>query len=127
MHCGPLMVDADKMAKSLGNCRTIRQTIAQGNAPDDQAEYAVNLREAEMLRFFIVRNHYRSPQNYAPDNLFDAQNALDRLYQTLLNVPAEQIPVDWAQPAAPAFRLAMDDDFNKIGRATCRGSVCSYV
>src|SRR3546814_61623 len=115
MHCGPLMVDADKMAKSLGNCRTIRQTIAQGNAPDDQAEYAVNLREAEMLRFFIVRNHYRSPQNYAPDNLFDAQNALDRLYQTLLNVPAEQIQVDWAQPAAQAFRLAMDDDFNTSG------------
>ncbi|HEY9572993.1 MAG TPA: cysteine--tRNA ligase [Pusillimonas sp.] len=116
MHCGPLMVDADKMSKSLGNFRTIRATIAaDAQVPEDQSAYSVNPREAEMLRFFIVRNHYRSPQNYAPDNLFDAQNALDRLYQTLLNVPAEQIQVDWAQPAAQAFRLAMDDDFNTSG------------
>src|SRR5699024_7158210 len=86
MHCGPLMVDAEKMSKSLGNFRTIRQTIANAaDLFDDMARYSFNLREAEMLRFFIVRNHYRSAQNYAPDNLIDAQNALDRLYQTLLN------------------------------------------
>ena len=87
MHCGPLMVDSDKMSKSLGNFRTIRQTIALDDAPADQAGYRVNPREAEMVRFFIVRNHYRSPQNYTPDNLVDAQNALDRLYQALQNVP----------------------------------------
>jgi cysteinyl-tRNA synthetase len=116
MHCGPLMVDADKMSKSLGNFRTIRATIAaDAGLPDDQAQYGVNPREAEMLRFFIVRNHYRSPQNYAPDNLFDAQNALDRLYQTLQNVPAEQVDIDWNHPAAQAFRAAMDDDFNTSG------------
>ncbi|MGB6105344.1 MAG: cysteine--tRNA ligase [Pusillimonas sp.] len=116
MHCGPLMVDADKMSKSLGNFRTIRATIAaEPGLPDSQASYEANLREAEMLRFFIVRNHYRSPQNYAPDNLFDAQNALDRLYQTLHNVPAEPIQIDWSHPAAQAFRSAMDDDFNTSG------------
>src|SRR3546814_7448223 len=81
MHCGPMMVDTEKMSKSLGNFRTIRETLAQGHPPADEAEYAVNPREAEMLRFFIVRNHYRSIQNYAPDNLLDAPNALDRLYQ----------------------------------------------
>lgn len=116
MHCGPLMVDSDKMSKSLGNFRTIRATIsADANLPDDQASYSANPREAEMLRFFIVRNHYRSQQNYAPDNLFDAQNALDRLYQTLHNVPAEPVQIDWNHPAAHAFRAAMDDDFNTSG------------
>jgi len=120
MHCGPLMVDADKMSKSLGNFRTIRQTIAV-NADDagQSADYDWNPREAEMLRFFIVRNHYRSPQNYAPDNLVDAQNALDRLYQTLANVradmPADHADIDWQHPQAMAFKTAMDDDFNTSG------------
>lgn len=116
MHCGPLMVDADKMSKSLGNFRTIRATIAaDASLSDDSADYRANPREAEMLRFFIVRNHYRSPQNYAPDNLLDAQNALDRLYQTLHNVPAIPVDIDWDHPSAQAFRTAMDDDFNTSG------------
>lgn len=115
MHCGPLMVDADKMSKSLGNFRTIRQTIAQGEAAENEAVYAVNPREAEMLRFFIVRNHYRSPQNYTPDNLVDAQNALDRLYQALQNVAPDQAGIDWQEPQAQAFKAAMDDDFNSSG------------
>jgi len=113
MHCGPLMVDADKMSKSLGNFRTIRETVAVPSLlSDDSADYQANPREAEMLRFFIVRNHYRSIQNYTPDNLRDAQNALDRLYHTLHNVPAAQVEIDWTQADAQAFRNAMDDDFN---------------
>jgi cysteinyl-tRNA synthetase len=117
MHCGPLMVDADKMSKSLGNFRTIRQTIGVGTDlpghSDESAQYQVNPREAEMLRFFIVRNHYRSAQNYAPDNLIDAQQSLDRLYQTLQNIPASgSAALDWSSPAAQAFKAAMDDDFN---------------
>lgn len=115
MHCGPLMVDADKMSKSLGNFRTIRQTISQGEAPGDRAEYDVNPREAEMLRFFIVRNHYRSPQNYTPDNLVDAQNSLDRLYQALQNVAPDGAGIDWNEAQAQAFKAAMDDDFNSSG------------
>ncbi|WP_017522780.1 cysteine--tRNA ligase [Pusillimonas noertemannii] len=117
MHCGPLMVDADKMSKSLGNFRTIRETVAlPGSLSDDAASYQANPREAEMLRFFIVRNHYRSVQNYTPDNLRDAQHALDRLYQALHNVPADRSAVlDWNHPSAQAFRSAMDDDFNTSG------------
>lgn len=115
MHCGPLMVDADKMSKSLGNFRTIRQTIAQDHTTD-QATYQANPREAEMLRFFIVRNHYRSTQNYAPDNLFDAQQALDRLYQTLANIPpAKYEGIEWDSAFAQRFREAMNDDFNTAG------------
>lgn len=120
MHCGPLMVDADKMSKSLGNFRTIRQTV--GVSTDlpgysaESAQYQFNPREAEMLRFFIVRNHYRSAQNYAPDNLIDAQQSLDRLYQTLQNIPTNgSAEINWATPAAQAFKVAMDDDFNSAG------------
>ena len=115
MHCGPLMVDADKMSKSLNNFKTIRQTVAAGGADDSVARYDVNAREAEMLRFFIVRNHYRSIQNYAPDNLSDAQSALDRLYQALLNVAPDAADIDWSLPHAQAFKAAMDDDFNSSG------------
>lgn len=112
MHCGPLMVDNDKMSKSLGNFRTIRQTIGADESANDSAEYAFNVREAEMLRFFIVRNHYRSAQNFTPDNLFDAQAAVDRLYQTLHNVGYDDVEVDWTSCYATEFAQAMDDDFN---------------
>lgn len=116
MHCGPLMVDADKMSKSLGNFRTIRQTVAdEASLSDNVADYKVNPREAEMLRFFIVRNHYRSPQNFTPDNLTDAQSALDGLYQALRNVAPDWLNVDWNEPQAQAFKAAMDDDFNTSG------------
>ncbi|NLC35881.1 MAG: cysteine--tRNA ligase [Alcaligenaceae bacterium] len=116
MHCGPLMVDADKMSKSLGNFLRIRSAIAAGGEPaDNVAEYAVNPREAEMLRFFIARNHYRSVQNYASDNLIDAQHALDRLYQALANVPPHEVEIDWEAPHCRAFRDAMNDDFNSAG------------
>jgi len=137
MHCGPLMVDAEKMSKSLGNFRTIRQTIgvfaaaSQNVQPlvGERAEYEVNPREAEMLRFFIVRNHYRSAQNYAPDNLVDAQLSLDRLYQTLQNCPppAGLVEIEWQMPQAIAFREAMDDDFNSAGAVAALFDLASEV
>lgn len=112
MHCGPLMVDADKMSKSLGNFHTIRETVSS-TASEDQATYKANPREAEMVRFFIVRNHYRSTQNHTPDNLFDAQQALDRLYQTLATTPPNKYDgIDWDSELAKRFRAAMNDDFN---------------
>lgn len=114
MHCGPLMVDSEKMSKSLGNFHTIRDTI-DGSVKNDTAQYEPNVRESEMLRFFIVRNHYRSAQNYAPDNLADAQASLDRLYQTLQKVPPASVEIDWQQGPASEFKIAMDDDFNTAG------------
>lgn len=112
MHCGPLMVDNEKMSKSLGNFRTIRETIGASKEQNDSAEYAYNSREAEMLRFFIVRNHYRSAQNFTPDNLFDAQAALDRFYQTLQNIGFDEVEIDWTSCYAAEFSEAMNDDFN---------------
>ncbi|WP_028357860.1 cysteine--tRNA ligase [Brackiella oedipodis] len=111
MHCGPLMVNNDKMSKSLGNFLTIRQIVGI-DCSSNQAEYRHNPREAEMLRFFIVRNHYRSPQNFTPENLNDAQVALDRLYQTLKIIGFEEVEPDWLSDFGSDFRHAMDDDFN---------------
>src|SRR5690606_41973352 len=92
---------------SLGNFRRIRSTsAADANVSDEVAQYQANPREAEMLRFFIVRNHYRSVQNYTPDNLVDAQNALDRLYQALANVAPEAVEIDWDAPYCREFRDA---------------------
>ncbi len=119
MHCGPLMVDADKMSKSLGNFKRIRDTISLDASEDamGQADYQANIREAEMVRFFIVRNHYRSIQNFAPANLNDAQQAIDRLYQCLVNTPpaAQITAIDWTHPLAAQFKKHMDDDFNTAG------------
>ncbi|GAA5233460.1 cysteine--tRNA ligase [Verticiella sediminum] len=98
MHCGPLLVDAEKMSKSLGNFFTIREACARYRP--------------EAVRFFIVRNHYRSPQNFAAENLADAENALSRLYVALQQVQPDGLGVDWSEAHAVAFREAMNDDFN---------------
>ncbi len=98
MHNGFLNVDNEKMSKSLGNFFTIRDVLK---------EY-----DAEVVRFLLVRNHYRSPLNYSDVHLDDARGALTRLYTALNNVPAESGEVDWNEPHALRFRAAMDDDFN---------------
>jgi cysteinyl-tRNA synthetase len=98
MHNGFVRVDEEKMSKSLGNFFTVRELLAQY--------------DAEVLRFFIVRAHYRSPLNYSAEHLQDAQHALERLYTALRGVAAEPGAVDWDEPHARRFREAMDDDFN---------------
>lgn len=112
IHCGPLMVDSDKMSKSLHNFLTIRECISADSPASGNSNYPVNPREAEMLRFFIIRSHYRTAQNYSQSNLVDAQNALDSLYQTLWAVPPDHQKIDWSTKWAKAFSLAMNDDFN---------------
>jgi cysteinyl-tRNA synthetase len=86
------------MSKSLGNFFTIRDVLARF--------------DPEVVRFFILRAHYRSALNYSDSHLEDARHALSRLYTALRNVPAPDCPVDWAEPHAVTFRAAMDDDFN---------------
>jgi len=98
MHNGFVRVDNEKMSKSLGNFFTIREVLQQY--------------DAEVVRFFILRAHYRSPLNYSDAHLDDAKGALTRLYTALKGTPAETTPPDWAHPAAQRFRAAMDDDFN---------------
>ncbi|MCC7547691.1 MAG: cysteine--tRNA ligase [Burkholderiales bacterium] len=98
MHNGFVRVDNEKMSKSLGNFFTVREVLAKF--------------DAEVVRFFIVRAHYRSPLNYSDQHLEDARAGLKRLYTTLRETPAAPAQVDWNNPFAARFRAAMDDDFN---------------
>ena len=97
MHNGFVNVDNEKMSKSLGNFFTIRDVLAQY--------------DAETVRFFLVRAHYRGALNYSDVHLDDARGALKRLYTALDAVQAIAIEVDWTDPFAARFKAAMDDDF----------------
>jgi len=98
MHNGFVRVDDEKMSKSLGNFFTIRTVLEKY--------------DAEVVRFFILRAHYRSPLNYSDQHLDDAKSALTRLYTALRGAEVIDAAVDWQQPQAARFKAAMDDDFN---------------
>ncbi len=98
MHNGFINVDNEKMSKSLGNFFTIREVL--------------KVFDAETIRFFVVRSHYRSPLNYSDVHLNDARNALKRLYTALAAVPPAPVAaIDWQQPHAQRFQAAMNEDF----------------
>ena len=98
VHNGFVRVDNEKMSKSLGNFFTIRDVLAKY--------------DAETVRFFLVRAHYRSALNYSDVHLDDARAALRRLYTALEAVaPAAVAAIDWADPFAARFKAAMDEDF----------------
>jgi cysteinyl-tRNA synthetase len=65
-----------------------------------------------VVRFFILRAHYRSPLNYSEQHLADARQSLTRLYTALKGVDAPDVDIDWNEPRAERFKAAMDDDFN---------------
>ena len=117
MHNGFVNVDKEKMSKSLGNFFTIREILKKY--------------DAEVVRFFILRAHYRSPLGYSDAHLDDAKGALTRLYTALKSITPPCLPlsgkvtdsspdkgrqggvaVDWSSPHAQRFQSAMDDDFN---------------
>lgn len=97
VHNGFVRVDNEKMSKSLGNFFTIREVLAKY--------------DAETVRFFIVRAHYRSALNYSDAHLDDARNSLKRLYTALNLVQPADISLDWSHPFAARFKEAMDEDF----------------
>jgi cysteinyl-tRNA synthetase len=97
MHNGFVNIDNEKMSKSLGTFFTVRDVLQKF--------------DAETLRFFIVRAHYRSPLNYSDVHLEDARSALKRLYTALDVVAPAAVQIDWSQPQAAAFKAAMDNDF----------------
>ncbi|WP_276972630.1 cysteine--tRNA ligase [Tatumella ptyseos] len=97
MHSGMVMVDREKMSKSLGNFFTVRDVLAHY--------------DAETVRYFLMSGHYRSQLNYGEDNLKQARSALERLYTALRNTDPSAVPAEGAE-FEQRFREAMDDDFN---------------
>jgi cysteinyl-tRNA synthetase len=99
MHNGFVRVNDEKMSKSLGNFFTVREILLHF--------------QPEVVRFLILRAHYRSPLNYSDMQLEDAGRALDRLYTALKGSRAnDEVEIDWDNPYASRFREAMNDDFN---------------
>jgi cysteinyl-tRNA synthetase len=97
MHNGFVQVDREKMSKSLGNFFTVREVLGRF--------------DPEVVRFFILRAHYRSPLNYSDAHLEDAKNALSRLYTALKDSRPGSSGVNWNEEHALRFKAAMDDDF----------------
>ena len=101
LHNGFIRVDGEKMSKSLGNFFTIREVLKQY--------------DPEVVRFFILRAHYRSPLNYSDAHLDDAKGALTRLYTTLKNTPAAAFELsENANDCTRRFYAAMNDDFGTV-------------
>jgi cysteinyl-tRNA synthetase len=96
MHNGFVRVDDEKMSKSLGNFFTIREVLKKY--------------DPEVVRYFILASHYRSPLNYGDESLEQAKSALTRLYTALKGLPDASAPVD--SEHEQRFNAAMDDDFN---------------
>lgn len=97
VHNGFVRVDNEKMSKSLGNFFTIREVLAKY--------------DAETVRFFLVRTHYRTALNYSDVHLDDARQSLKRFYTALDLVPPVDVAIDWSNPFAARFKTAMDEDF----------------
>lgn len=108
MHVAPLRVDGVKMSKSLGNFFTIRDVLEKYHP--------------EVVRFFLISSHYRSPINYSEESLIEARVGLERFYAALRDYSSVTVPelhtlVD--SPYYKAFIDAMNDDFNtRVALAT---------
>jgi len=112
LHTGFVMVSGEKMSKSLGNFVTIRELL-QRYSP-------------EVIRFFVLQKHYRSPLDYTEEGIQHAKNNLERLYNTIENIriamEKAEIPFKWEKEEFKLYETirdakkklyeAMDDDFN---------------
>lgn len=96
MHNGFVRVDEEKMSKSLGNFFTVREVLKKY--------------KAEVIRFFILSSHYRSPLNYSDQQLDEANAALTRLYTAIRGIDMQQSAC--IEHYQTKFQAAMDDDFN---------------
>ena len=114
LHNGFIRVDNEKMSKSLGNFFTIREVLEQY--------------DAEVIRFFILRAHYRSPLNYSNAHLDDAKNALTRLYTALRDTPPESVAIyAGLNEYTQRFYQAMNDDFGTVEAITVLFELASEI
>lgn len=99
LHVGMLQINNEKMAKSLGNFYTIRDLL--------------KVHHKEVLRYFLLSSHYRSPLNYSKENLSNTKKALSRLYQSIKSYDFSKTQgLSLDQEYVQAFEKAMSDDFN---------------
>ncbi|MDO8474485.1 MAG: cysteine--tRNA ligase [bacterium] len=104
MHTGFLTIQGEKMSKSLGNFITIRDFLLKHSS--------------RLLRFFVLKTHYRSPIDYSEENLAQAEQELERIdefvekIKTLKSAPATSKNTKLIQETKKAFFNAMDDDVN---------------
>ncbi len=98
MHIGLLQVNKEKMSKSLGNFITIKEALAK-HSP-------------ELIRYFMLSSHYRSPVNYSVENLQQAENSLKRLYTAIRDLPDSTQEQNLENNFVKNFHAAMQDDFN---------------
>ncbi|HAT1879173.1 TPA: cysteine--tRNA ligase [Legionella pneumophila] len=98
LHVGMLQVNGEKMAKSIGNFYTIADVLKEHHP--------------EVIRYFLLSSHYRSPLNYSEENLLNAKKALIRLYQAVKDVPPQTVDSKLDEYWQEQFNQAMNDDFN---------------
>lgn len=102
IHVGFVQTNRQKMSKSLGNFFTLRDVLKQY--------------PAEVIRYFLVSSHHRSPIHYSQENLQTAHAALQRLYTSLRGLvgkaPQNYMPEQFVGEYLEKFQIAMDDDFN---------------
>lgn len=98
MHNGFVRINDEKMSKSLNNFFTVRELLPRYSG--------------EVLRFFILSSHYRSPLNYAEEALEQARAGLTRLYTALRGMPRPEIVAEMGSEWRERFHAAMSDDFH---------------
>ncbi|MBE8168392.1 MAG: cysteine--tRNA ligase, partial [Shewanella sp.] len=97
MHSGMVMIDREKMSKSLNNFFTIRDVLEHY--------------DSETVRYFLLSGHYRSQINYSEENLNQSRAAVERLYTSIKDLDLTVTPAA-ADEYVSKFKSAMDDDFN---------------
>ncbi|WP_045213496.1 cysteine--tRNA ligase [Desulfonatronovibrio magnus] len=122
VHNGFVRVNSEKMSKSLGNFITIRDILSEFHP--------------EVLRFFLLTKHYRSPLDYSTEYLLEAEKALKKIYSCIDHLNTELSRTKWSkggqfdqimkevQAIQDKWKKAMDDDFNT---AEALGHVFSLV
>lgn len=98
MHAGLLKIEKEKMSKSLGNVISVREALKEN--------------DVEVLRYFLLSGHYRSPLSYSKENLNNSLAALERFYLALRGLLRVDKKLQSSSLYTDRFKEAMDDDFN---------------
>jgi cysteinyl-tRNA synthetase len=111
IHNGFVQINQEKMSKSLGNFFTIREIFEKSEWPEAET--------GEVLRYFLLGTHYRSPLDFSDQSLQEAKNALDGFYDLFqrLSEPEQRTTCDdelvsTVDRARMAYSQPLDDDFN---------------